>query len=191
MDITEAATLARTLMNQHGLGHVPFRFNRAKRALGTTHFLKNRGTGEITLQDISLSEHYTKLLPEDEVRDVILHEIAHALTPGHNHDYVWRRKAREIGAKPERCALPSARPEAAVKGVCPNGHESTGFHRLPLRVKSCSKCSPRFNLDYVFTWSRDGNVIPLSQMPKRYRDEHAAIARRNFGIDPYFGGLFG
>lgn len=182
MDISEAASLARTLMNQHGLGHVPFRFNRAKSALGITHFLRDRVTGEITVKDIALSEHFVKLLPEDEIRDVILHEIAHALTPGHGHDPLWKRKAREIGAKPNRCTAASARPEHSVKGVCPNGHES-GMHRLPLRVKSCSKCSPKFSLDYAFVWSRDGKVIPISDMPERYRSEYRRIeVRNNSGI---------
>ena len=41
---------------------------------------------------------------EADVRDTILHEIAHALAgPKHNHDKVWREKARAIGCTAERC----------------------------------------------------------------------------------------
>ena len=37
------------------------------------------------------------------MRDTILHEVAHALTPGDNHGPLWRRVCRQIGARPERC----------------------------------------------------------------------------------------
>lgn len=35
-----------------------------------------------------------------EVKDTILHEIAHALTPGAGHGKVWRRAAVMVGARP-------------------------------------------------------------------------------------------
>ena len=35
---------------------------------------------------------------DEEVKNTLLHEIAHALVgPGHRHNRVWRQKAREIG----------------------------------------------------------------------------------------------
>lgn len=38
---------------------------------------------------------------DSEVKDVILHEIAHALTPGAGHNRDWKRVCRIIGARPE------------------------------------------------------------------------------------------
>ena len=38
---------------------------------------------------------------DDEIRLTILHEIAHALTPGHGHDSVWRRKCIALGGNGE------------------------------------------------------------------------------------------
>ena len=39
----------------------------------------------------------------EEVRDTILHEVAHALVgPGHGHDTVWKATAAQVGARPQR-----------------------------------------------------------------------------------------
>ena len=55
----------------------------------------------------------------DQVRDTILHEIAHALVgPGHGHDAVWKRKCREVGARPERCGQADM-PEGRWRGFVP------------------------------------------------------------------------
>ncbi len=41
---------------------------------------------------------------DEEVKDTILHEIAHALVgKAHHHDDVWRAKALEIGCSGRRC----------------------------------------------------------------------------------------
>ena len=40
---------------------------------------------------------------EDKVKDTILHEISHVLTPKQGHNNIWRTKAIEIGCDGERC----------------------------------------------------------------------------------------
>jgi hypothetical protein len=57
---------------------------------------------------ISLSRPLIELNFEEEVRDTILHEIAHALTwerhrTNCGHDQRWKDICIEIGARPERC----------------------------------------------------------------------------------------
>jgi Superfamily II DNA/RNA helicases, SNF2 family len=50
---------------------------------------------------------------EKSVKNTIRHEVAHALTPGHSHDSIWRDKAREIGCdNTEPCSNLSFTPEA-------------------------------------------------------------------------------
>ena len=46
---------------------------------------------------IILNAHHVDQHPEVEIINTIKHEVAHALTPGHSHDEVWKAKATEIG----------------------------------------------------------------------------------------------
>lgn len=94
-DLSAIASEARELMNQHGLGHWVFQWDRAVRRMGLCHYGK---------QTISLSAKLCARAPLAEVRDTILHEIAHALVGrGHGHNLVWRSKALAIGCNGNRC----------------------------------------------------------------------------------------
>lgn len=155
MNRTTAATLARTLMNDHGLGHWTFQFDRAKRRFGQCRYGTNT---------ISLSAPLVTLNDEAQVHNTILHEIAHALVgPGHGHDYVWRAKARAIGCDGLRCYQSEAvaRPPAAWVGVCPSCGKSVERHRLSASTRraACSACCNtfargRFDDRFLLVWKR-------------------------------------
>lgn len=166
-NLTEVSHMARSLMNEHGLGHVPFEFDRAKNRLGSCRYLKAAKQPV----KITVSKHYAALLEMDELRDVVLHEIAHALTPGHHHDAVWRAMARKVGAQPKRCAAPSASPESAWEARCPAGHKGRAQHRAPLRVKSCGACSTTWKGENILLWHKNGVFQNVYDMPERYRTE--------------------
>ncbi len=105
MKLTEAATLARKLMNEHGLAHVPFSFNRRKRSLGVCQFKGPYKNREYKVMGIALSDKWVPYLSESEVRDTVLHEIAHALVGfAAGHNYKWKAMARKVGANPTRTA---------------------------------------------------------------------------------------
>lgn len=124
-----ARDLALELMARHGLVDWEFRFNRAKRRVGVCYFPQRGRPGRI-----ELSIHFPDLNPDDEVRDTILHEIAHALVgPGHGHDAVWRAKCIEIGAKPRRCydAAVVEMPTGRWHARCPSCNRDFHRHRRP------------------------------------------------------------
>jgi predicted SprT family Zn-dependent metalloprotease len=81
-------------MIQHGLSGWTFRFDHARRRFGSCRY------GE---KAITLSRPLTLLNDAGQVRDTILHEIAHALCPGEGHGPNWKEQCRQIGAKPVRC----------------------------------------------------------------------------------------
>ena len=78
------------------------------------------GICRYTTRTIALSVSYVLRAPWDDIRDTLLHEIAHAIVgPGHVHDAVWQTTARRIGctAKPLQHRHPQ--PEAVDRGVLP------------------------------------------------------------------------
>lgn len=94
MNLIEASRLARSLMDEYGLQHYSFVWDRAKGRNGQTNYVR---------RTISLSAPVTRLRDPEWVENTIRHEIAHALVgPGHGHGSVWQRKAREIGCTAER-----------------------------------------------------------------------------------------
>jgi len=81
-------------MRLHGLDGWSFRFDHARRRFGSCRYGQKL---------ITLSRPLTMLNTEEQVRDTLLHEIAHALTPGDGHGVRWKQKCRQIGARPVRC----------------------------------------------------------------------------------------
>jgi predicted SprT family Zn-dependent metalloprotease len=94
LHLDEARTLATGLMRHHGLTGWSFRFDRARRRFGCCRY------GE---KAITLSRSLVLLNSREQVSDTLLHEIAHALTPGDGHGARWKAKCREVGANPVRC----------------------------------------------------------------------------------------
>ena len=121
-----------------------FRWHNKKVSLGTCNY---------TNKWILLSKWYVELNTEDEVKDTILHEIAHALAyqrhgrAGHGHGRIWKSICREIGARPERCSKDKLnRPKNHYKYIDTCCGRTYKKHRLRKNIKySCPKChSPVF-----------------------------------------------
>jgi predicted SprT family Zn-dependent metalloprotease len=147
MNLVQAHFMAATLI-QRNLPGWRFDFDRARKRFGCCYHVK---------QLITLSEPLTLLNDEDQVRDVILHEIAHARA-GHRagHGPLWRVHARAMGARPERCYRPTVvTPAAPYVAPCQGCKHPFKMFRRPKRERSCSRCSGgRFNRAFLLVYQK-------------------------------------
>jgi predicted SprT family Zn-dependent metalloprotease len=139
MNLYAARDLARSLMAEHGLGGWIFRFDHARRRFGSCAPTKKR---------ITLSRPLTLLNDEAEVRDTILHEIAHALAPGDGHGRAWKAACARLGARPVRCytdemVVSPPRRAAPYQVGCPRCGWWQDRHRLTRRKLVCRRCRAR------------------------------------------------
>jgi predicted SprT family Zn-dependent metalloprotease len=170
MDLNAAQTLATDLMTEHGLIALGWRFvfdERAQRRVGQTRYAKK----EIGLS-LSALPHNSEAL----IRDVILHEIAHAhVGPGAGHGPVWRRMAASIGAKPRSTTAAMASPDAfRYEAHCnaDGGHVCGKRMRRPkagLRHQCTRHMAPVFWLD-----TRTNRFLDAAPAPTRVAAAKAA-----------------
>ncbi|MEX0886831.1 MAG: SprT-like domain-containing protein [Phycisphaeraceae bacterium] len=151
MNLHDAERLALSLMRQHGLIDAGWRFrwSRGKRQLGAAQVRPRRDarTGQVTyVRTIRLSQHLVQLNPDAEVRDTILHEIAHALVGvEHGHDAAWRAVCRQIGARPQRLAGEEVvTPPARYELVCPGCERVLGQRHRRVNVRWLKRVYCRF-----------------------------------------------
>ncbi len=94
-ELPAVTRLAEGLLMEHGLTDWFFAFDHATRRAGCCDYGRKR---------ISLALQFARRASAAEIRDTLLHEIAHALIgKKHHHDAHWRAKAVEIGGSGERC----------------------------------------------------------------------------------------
>lgn len=139
--------LAKELFSQYGLDKDGWK-------LDFDNAIRRNGCCSYSTKTISLSRHYIKLNTPELVKDTLLHEIAHALTPDdRGHGRSWKLKCAEIGAMPVavKRSMGIKQVEGKWKAECPNPdcdfkvtrhRKPTSRHRY-----SCNKCSGRF-----FNW---------------------------------------
>ena len=132
-----------------------FGFDNAKRRAGQCDYTKKR---------ITVSRYLAARFEDDEIHQVLLHEVAHALA-GHKaaHGAAWKRIARDLGYD----GGVTHHGETAVElapwvGTCPAGH-ITYRHRRPTRATSCAKCSRTYDARYQFTWTRR-EITPATRL---------------------------
>lgn len=139
-------TWAEALIRLHLDDSWAFDFDNAKRRAGQCDFRKKK---------ITVSRYLAARFEDDEIHQVLLHEVAHALA-GHAaaHGPAWRRTARELGYVGGTTHHGETAEELAPwVGTCPAGH-ITYRHRRPSRATSCAKCSKSFDPRFQFDWVR-------------------------------------
>ncbi len=138
--------LAVRLMARHGLLALGWRFefDRATRRFGLCDFKR---------KTISLSRRLTLLNDPGEIRNMILHEIAHALLPqGTGHGRAWRELAISIGCDGKR--LHSAATEARWIATCPACGKQVERQRQRESLACARCCKGAYDPRFRFTWRR-------------------------------------
>jgi hypothetical protein len=122
----EILQLTFSLMAKHNLLEKgwSFKWNNRKRCWGLCSYAKK----EIQLSQVM----FVETVKYEDVKNTILHEIAHALTPGHKHGPVWRMKCREIGCSDDRTASYEGKPTFAYQwGIFYENKLVKGYLRRP------------------------------------------------------------
>ena len=128
------------------------RWDRAKRRAG---YCSHRDKA------ISFSRVLVPLYPVEVLRDVVLHEVAHAIAgPRAAHGAAWKKVAQELGATP-KAMLPNwlPAPPAEWVGRCPRCNAERKLHASPRRVVACGRCSKTFREDLIFEWEHLGTRV--------------------------------
>ncbi len=114
---------------------------------------------------ITVSKYLAIRFDDDEIHQVLLHEVAHAMAGVRaGHGPKWKSISRELGYVGTRTHDGSVADELAPwLGTCPRGHELYRY-RKPTRPMSCAKCSTRFDHANLIDW--------------RYREVTTAARRR-------------
>ena len=147
-ELARVRTWAEALIRIHLDAEWTFAFDHAKTRAGLCNFTRKR---------ISVSRYIAERSSDDDIHQVLLHEVAHAIAgPDAGHGAAWKRVCAEIGYEGGRTHDgPTPSELAPWRGVCPNGHESFRY-RKPTRASSCGKCSRRFDPALRIVWSRQG-----------------------------------
>ena len=85
MDLNKAEELCKELMNKHGLSHWKFQYDNSIRRFGVCKYNTYNESGVI-----GLSKKLVAVNEEKQVRDTILHEIAHVSIGVESHDIMFR-----------------------------------------------------------------------------------------------------
>lgn len=146
MTLNEALDYTDMKLHEHGLIDEGWRasVNNRKSCFGVCNY---------TQKTIGLSSILIPNCNDKNVKETILHEIAHALTPGHHHDKVWKRKCIEVGGNGEA----QGGTENYINGdngfllkqskytaTCPECGHTEAIHRKMKRNISCGQHNLRY-----------------------------------------------
>ena len=112
-------------------------------SFGLDHARTRLGACDYAARRITCSTYLIAYLADDEVEQVILHEIAHGLAgQAAGHGKKWLMTARSLGYTGGRTIeVPEARLSARWRATCPSGHEVFRHRRRSTRgPEFCGRC---------------------------------------------------
>jgi predicted SprT family Zn-dependent metalloprotease len=133
----DAKALALQLMGREGLVAQGWgvEFNNRRVHLGNCFY---------SAKTIELSRHFVENHSEEEIKEVILHEIAHALLKGieEGHGPLWKAECRRLGISPDRCYDAPNMPSGKWEAKCSICDRIFKRYNKPTNDKTyfCGKC---------------------------------------------------
>ena len=124
-------------------------------SFGFDHAKTRAGLCDYAAKRISVSRYLAAKYDDDEIHQVLLHEVAHAIAGSRaGHGARWRSIAHELGYEGKRLHDgESAHELAPWVGHCPAGHVHYRYRR-PQRPLACGKCSRRFDPAFAISWAK-------------------------------------
>jgi RimJ/RimL family protein N-acetyltransferase/predicted SprT family Zn-dependent metalloprotease len=121
-----------------------FKWDNAKRRAGLCNYRD---------KTISISTYHAQVHSIDETMQVVLHEVAHALSgKAAAHGKEWLATAKSIGYRAEKFTGKEIASEFAPwVGFCPAGHEHFRY-RKPTRQLACGLCGRSFSKANLIEW---------------------------------------
>jgi predicted SprT family Zn-dependent metalloprotease len=130
-----AEEIIRAEMNKHGLiaAGWTFRLGRASKQFGLCDEKRKL---------LTFSQAIAALNTDEDLREVVCHEIAHAkVGNAAGHGRVWRAMALACGANPERaCGAHIVAPDGKYHATCSSCGHVTKMTRAPKHVMCCDSC---------------------------------------------------
>lgn len=122
-------------------------------SFGFDHARTRAGLCNFTEKRITVSRHLASKYEDDEVHQILLHEVAHALAgPRAGHGPSWKKIAHELGYDGKRTHDGSAAHDLAPwVGSCQQGHAHYRF-RKPTKALSCGVCHRGFSVGHLISW---------------------------------------
>lgn len=113
------------------------------------------GLCDYTAKRITVSRHLAARYQDDEIHQVLLHEVAHALAGTRaGHGPRWKAVAAGLGYEGKRLHDGAIAEDLAPwVGTCPAGHVHHRYRR-PTRALACGRCSRQFDEANAITWRR-------------------------------------
>lgn len=162
MNLREAQRNAIALMELHGLNAKgwTFQFNRRKTAFGACNYVK---------RTIELSAFLTETGTPEQVRNTVLHEIAHAMAgKAEEHGPRWKAIHRSIGGNGRSKSVGSAEQFTAMRykwrATCSRCDRKWHRHKLTQKMQWTAKC-PYDRTPLVWqsgSWALDPATIRLN-----------------------------
>lgn len=145
-ELNRVRTWATALIDLHLDRSWSFGFDNAKTRAGLCNYTEKR---------ITVSKYLAARYKDDEIHQVLLHEVAHAMAGTRaGHGPRWKKIAADLGYEGKRLHDGEIANELAPwVGTCPAGHVHYRY-RKPTRTLACGKCSRKFDARYTILWVR-------------------------------------